>query len=210
MLTLPVNSPLSLPTFNMSNTSFQLAQGKMYVNMAELREVVDSLDVQYLHLSSSASLAGMIDSRLPAELHGSLLPLGKLAEYGITPNSGEGGGDDERLVKHHAVSVCSTIDLDDAMGTLAAYSGTPDFITSTDFPVLFAIHNLGSITSHFDDASPVIDPPGKMDASEFAIRGGVASDDIRAIIVPEGFEGDACRLLSGLPDMQNRVCESAG
>lgn len=206
MLTLPISNRLTLPPLMMAEPQYPLAHGKMNIDAGDLAALVAREDAQYLHLSSSACLSGMTDSRLPAELHGSLLPLGRLAEHDITPDSGEGGSTDVNQLKYHAVSVCSTVDIQDSLSTLAGYSGTEGFVADNDFPVLFAIHNTGSMTSHpEDESSPVIDPMGKMDACEFAIRGGVAAGDIRAIIVPKEYEMDACRMLSTLPSLQDKV-----
>ncbi|MBD9646306.1 hypothetical protein IB231_22045 [Pantoea sp. PNT02] len=175
------------------------------VDRAELQDFIEAVDAQYLHLSSSACLCGLSDARISDALRGSLLPLGKLKELGITPKSGEGSGD-AACVKYHAVSVCHTADLDDCLSTLQSYSRTPDFIGKGDFPVIFAIHNQGEMTRHMSDVNvPVIDPAGKMDACEFAIRGGVTRDEIRGIIVPAAHFTDACQLLTALPDLQSRV-----
>ena len=173
---------------------------------ASLREV----DAQYLHLSSSACLRGMSDTTLPPELRGCLLPVGKLDHYGLKPASGEGGGSEDSL-KWHAISVCSTVDINGSLGTLAAYAGTEGFIHEGDFPVLFAIHNPGEITSDPDHPTvTVIDPLGKMDPEEFAIRGIIDADSIRAIYVPAGNENDAWQLLTGLPALQGKLNTTVG
>lgn len=169
----------------------------------ELSDFLEVIDAQYIHLSSSACLSGLSDDRIPSAKQGGLLPLGELEELGISPTSGEGGGD-ENCLKYHAVSVCNVVDIEDSMMTLESYAMTNHFIQQSDFPVLFAIHNTGEITSHLDDINAnVIDPVGKMDACEFAICRGVGRTDIKAIIVPAAHLPEANRILAPFPDLQS-------
>jgi hypothetical protein len=175
------------------------------LSSADIKEIINNTGANFLHLSSSACLNGMTDSRLPDDKKGCLLPFGALLKYDIIPSSGEGGGDTSSL-KYHAVSVCSTVDINGSLGDLAKYSNTPGFIMPCDYPVIFAILNNGDMTADFADNSfQIIDPPEKMDASEFAIRGGIDAKDIKAIIVPKEFYFNARERLETLSFMMEKI-----
>lgn len=178
----------------------------MVINQASLIEWLrEKTDVKYLHLTSSACLSGMADQRIPEQSRGYLLPAGELELYGITPSSGEGGGTDTQL-KYHSISVCSTVNIEDAMSTLQVYSMTEGFISMEDYPVIFAITTQGGMTSSVNNLNyPIIDSPVKMDDCEFSIRDYIPHHEISAIVVPEDKEFDARNRLLNIPNLQAKI-----
>lgn len=199
---------ISLPIINFAQpTSWNFSRAeKMVINQASLTEWLrEKTDVKYLHLTSSACLSGMADPRIPEQSRGYLLPAGELELYGITPSSGEGGVTDTQL-KYHSISVCSTVDIEDAMSTLQVYSMTEGFISAEDYPVIFAITTQGDTTNNVNNYNyQVINSPFKMDDCEFSIRDYIPYHEISAILVPEDKEFDARNRLLSIPNMQSKI-----